>query len=90
MMNTEDIIDQLKKHAVEIRLDYSEDITRQILTIDTRKSNISASDFAAIAEMTVPNYKELFESNISWRDGLDGVLQLILLAAISDTMRGFS
>ncbi len=88
-MNTENIISLLREYGVKVLLEYSKDITKQILTIDTRQSNISGQDFSCIAESTITNYYELFKSNIQWRDGLDGVLQLLLLAAISDIMRGF-
>lgn len=87
-VNTEEILYYLRDGGVKVSLEYSEDITKQILTIDTRESNITGADLALIAAETIPNYRELFAVNIKWRDGLDGVLQLILLAIINNTMRG--
>lgn len=88
-VNTEELISELREYGVSVKLDYSKDITMQILTIDASQSNICSSDFSKIAEKTIINYKELFKSNIHWRYGLDGVLQLVLLNVISDVMRGF-
>ena len=88
-VNTEELISELREYGVSVKLDYSKDITMQILTIDASQSNICSSDFSKIAEKTIINYKELFKSNIHWRYGLDGVLQLVLLNVISDIMRGF-
>ena len=87
-INTEDIIAQLRVYNVEVSLEYSEDITKQILIIDVSKSNICENDLSTIAEKTIINYKELFQRNIHWKNGLDGVLQLLLLAAISGVMSG--
>lgn len=88
-VNIEEITYYLRKYDVDVLLDYTKDITKQILTIDARESHITGSDLSFIAETAIVNYKELFASHIKWRNGLDGILQLMLLAMISDTMRGF-
>ena len=77
-------------YGANISLEYSEDITKQILTIDIRECEIKDEDLARIAYEVVSNYDELFETNIKWRNGMDGILQLILIKIISETMKGTS
>lgn len=89
-INTEDLIEKLKMYGANISLEYSEDITKQILTIDIRECAIKIEDLARVAHEVVSNYDELFETNIKWRNGMDGILQLILIKMISETMKGTS
>ena len=89
-INTEDLIEKLRMYGANISLEYSEDITKQILTIDIRECAIKNEDLARIAYEVVSNYDELFETNIKWRNGMDGILQLILIKMISETMKGTS
>ena len=89
-INTEELIEKLKIYGANISLEYSEDITKQILTIDISQCVIKNEDLAHIANEVVSNYNELFETNIKWRNGMDGILQLILLKMISETMKGTS
>lgn len=88
-VNTEDIITSLKKSGIRITQDYSSDITQQIIIIDGRNIGFVGDDMASIAAKVISDYKELFESDVKWREGIEGILQLILLKIISETMKGF-
>lgn len=88
-VNTEDIITSLKKSGIRMTQDYSSDITQQIIIIDGRNIGFVGDDLAAIAATVISDYKELFESDVKWREGIEGILQLILLKIISETMKGF-
>lgn len=88
-VNTEDIITALKKSGIGVIQEYSSDITQQILIIDGRNISFVGDDLAAIAAGVISDYKELFEPSVEWREGIDGILQLVLLKIISETMKGF-
>lgn len=87
-INTESLIEALNQLGVKVVLEYSQDLRHQVLTIDLRNARLDPKALSSIADEVVSHYTELFRSHITWHDGIDGILQLVILEIISEKMRG--
>lgn len=65
-----------------------DDFRHQDIVFDGEDLEGKKIDFADIAERIVPQYEDFFTYTPSWGDGVEGIIQLFLLVAISKKMRG--
>lgn len=88
-VDMEHVIEKIKAAGIGISQDFSQDLTRQIIIIDGKTLIGKELDYSELAEDILGSYVELFKNNITYRTGVDGVLQVIILAMIVSIMKEF-
>lgn len=80
----EELVDALRIEDIPVFWDYSEDLTRQEIRLN---SEVSAEVLTRIADEVIVNRAELIAGEIAWRNGYRGFVQLIVLIALSELMQ---
>ncbi len=87
-IDIEEILMNLEQYAIIIRQNHCKDLKHQEIIFDGRDFTKQKIDYQQIAHDTIPQFDELFVDRIVWEDGIEGILQLFILAIISVKMRG--
>jgi len=85
-LRLEPLIENLQSHGVSPSWDYADDLHTQYLTFDD--SGIGKGTVESIARAIIPNLEEILEGRPGWAEGYRGIVQLLVLVAISETMKG--
>lgn len=86
-INMDGFIQEFNRAGVRVKQDFSDDIMRQTIMMDGHVLRDRDFNLSGIAERIIPEYQDLFSKNIIWREGVDGILQLVILCVIADKMR---
>lgn len=80
----EGLVDSLRMKNISVLWDYSEDLTRQEITLN---STVAVDVLTSIADEVIVNRAELIAGDIAWHEGYRGFVQLIILVALSELMQ---
>ncbi len=83
-VSLEELVDALRLLDVAVSWDYTEDLTRQEITLN---KPVSAEVLTSLADEVIVNRGELIAGEIAWREGYRGFVQLIVLIALSELMQ---
>ncbi|MEI8011079.1 MAG: hypothetical protein WCI27_01170 [Candidatus Omnitrophota bacterium] len=77
------LVDFLKT-KIDLQWDYSEDLKTQVIVM---KGDVSAGDIQALARDLVLNMDDLIGVGDVWESGYRGIVQLLILLVISETVK---
>jgi hypothetical protein len=80
----EELVDSLRLLDIPVSWDYTEDLTRQEITLN---QPVAAEFLTGVADEVIVNRAELVAGEIAWREGYRGFVQLIVLIALSELMQ---
>lgn len=85
--NIEDLIKSFNEFGVFPQHSICDDFYHQVIVFDAKEINKDI-DFGKIAEINVPQYEDFFSYYPSWGQGVDGVIQVMILFMMSEIMKG--
>lgn len=85
-LRMEPLIENLQRHGFSPSWDYADDLHTQYLAFDD--CGIGKGTVESIAREIIPNLEEILGGRPSWAEGYRGIVQLLVLVAISETMKG--
>ena len=89
-VDMEAVISEFEANGVMIHWNLCDELTRQEIWVDGEEVDGKQIHFSEIAEAVIPQYEDILSGDPHWRDGIDGVVQLVLLHVISTKMRSAS
>ncbi|MBU6452169.1 MAG: hypothetical protein KGS72_10350 [Cyanobacteria bacterium REEB67] len=78
------LVQELTKNGQLLDWDYSENLSKQDLTLS---EPVSKEVLQTLAQDMIPNLEDLVTSEIHWQSGLRGFVQLIILLVLNDLMK---
>ncbi|MCY9555649.1 hypothetical protein M5W98_28990, partial [Paenibacillus apiarius] len=87
-INLEPIIQALSFYNINIRYDYNDDLTKQMVIIDGEGLNDIEIDFNSIANEIIPQIDEITSETLKCDNNLNGIIELVVLVLISHKMQG--
>lgn len=85
-LRLEPLIENLQIQGVSTSWDYADDLHTQYLTFDD--GGIGKRTVKSVAHAIIPNLEEILGGRPGWAEGYRGIVQLLVLVAISETMKG--
>ena len=86
-IDLESFIFELRKKDISVKHEYEEDLTKQIIIFSGDDLNNKKIDFSIIAEKIIPNLDEILNKDLSYKNNLNGIIEMIILISISYKMR---
>lgn len=78
------LVEALTSQGVPVYWDYSEDLTRQEITL---YRPVTADLLTTLADEIIVNRADIFAGEIAWREGYRGFVQLLVLVVLSELMQ---
>lgn len=85
-INAEPLLALLQEHGVRTSLFY-EDLVHQRIILEGNNLKVSKDVWETIACVAIPQIEDLTGGNITWEDGINGAVQLMLLVVIGEIMK---
>lgn len=86
-INAEPLLALLQEHGITSKLTYDDDLLHQRILLESENLHVDKTVWEEIALQTIPQIEDLAGSHILWEDGVNGVVQLMLLLVIGEIMR---
>lgn len=86
-MDVEHLLQSFEHYGVYPEHDICDDFCHQVIVFDGKELNQDI-DYAVIAETNIPQYEDFFTYYPVWGEGVEGVIQIMLLFLISEKMKG--
>lgn len=86
-VDIEEIIRELVDAGVEIAQQYDEDLLHQEVTIEGNDALSQYHDFSKLAYRYIEQFEDLFSKEITWKSGIEGIVQFFILLLICRRMR---
>lgn len=86
-INAEPLLALLQEHGITSKLTYDDDLLHQRILLESENLHVDKAVWEEIALQTIPQIEDLAGSHIIWEDGVNGVVQLMLLLVIGEIMR---
>ena len=84
----ESIMNELTANNISIDMKLSGDYSFKEYTIHGESVSINTIDYSDIADRFIPQYEDFLNNKPVWEEGINGLIQLVLLYMISVKMRG--
>jgi len=85
-LRLETLVENLQRHGISPSWDYADDLHTQDLVFDD--GGVDSGTVESIARAIVPNLEEILGEQPNWVEGYRGIVQLLVLVAISEAMKG--
>ena len=86
-VDVEPLLQFLEKNRIFINHEFSEDLSKQTITIDGKSLESIHLNFSKFVYELIPHYDEITEQIFTWVDNKDAIIQLVILLIISSKMR---
>lgn len=86
-INAEPLLALLQEQGIPSKLTYDDDLLHQRVLIESENLHVKKDVWETIALQAIPQIEDLAGSHIIWEDGVNGVVQLMLLLVIGEIMR---
>ena len=86
-VDVEPLLQFLEKNGMFINHEFSEDLSKQTITIDGNSLESIRLNFSKFVYELIPHYDEITEQIFTWVDNKDAIIQLVILLIISSKMR---
>ncbi len=85
-INAEPMLALMQEHGVRSSLFY-DDLLHQRIILEGNDVNVNGDVWSEIAYTAIPQIEDLTGGNITWEDGINGAVQLMLLVVIGEIMK---
>lgn len=85
-INAEPMLALMQEHGVRSSLFY-DDLLHQRIILEGNDVNANGDVWSEIAYTAIPQIEDLTGGNITWEDGINGAVQLMLLVVIGEIMK---
>ena len=89
-VDMEPLISAFEDYDVKIQWNLCEEFTKQEIVVEGSCVNNRTLPYWNIAEAVIPQYEDILVGEPKWIDGIDGIIQCVLLYVISTKMRSIS
>lgn len=86
-VDIEEIIRELADAGLKIAQQYDEDLLHQEVTIEGNEALIQYHNFTNLAYEYIEQFEDLFSKEITWKSGIEGIVQFFILLLICRRMR---
>ncbi|MDY3909029.1 MAG: uridine kinase [Eubacterium sp.] len=83
----EELIQLIEQYGICVKYDYDDDLERQMVIFTGDRLNVLTMPVERMAEMLIPQLDEIVSVSFGAKNNLEGIVELIVLLAMSTKMR---
>lgn len=80
----EDVVEALERYGVQVKHRYDEDLQHQTVIFSGKSMKNTSIDFEEIAREKIEQFDDIFLNSMCWKKGVEGMVQLFIVIAISE------
>lgn len=87
-INVEPLLSVLQESSIQVQSSYNDDLLHQQIVVESNVSGVTGEMWRKMAEQTIPQMEDLTGARILWEDGINGIVQLMILLVMGEIMKG--